>query len=82
MAFFVDLAPGDTLVVGHGTRIVMESKTGQRARLRVDSDQDVERVKAGEIMPTRAAPADTAPLRTPPEQRAVPQPFLKRRTTA
>lgn len=82
MAFFVDLAPGDTLVVGHGTRIVMESKTGQRARLRVDSDQDVERVKAGESLPTRATSADVPAPRAAPEEHAAPQPFLKRRTTA
>lgn len=82
MAFFVDLAPGDTLVVGHGTRIVMESKTGQRARLRVDSDQDVERVKAGESLPTRATSADATPPRPGPEEHVAPQPFLKRRTPA
>jgi len=34
---FFDLRPGQTLTIG-GSRITLEAKTGQRARLRVESD--------------------------------------------
>lgn len=57
MAVYQELAPGDTLLIGSGTRIRLERKSGGRARLRIESDQDVDRVKAGEPLPTPAKPA-------------------------
>jgi hypothetical protein len=52
MAVYIELAAGDTLVVGQ-TRIRLEKKTGQRARLSIDSDDDIERIQAGEAVPPR-----------------------------
>ena len=68
MALIQELAPGDTLVIGN-TRIRLERKSGQRARLRIDSDQDVEHVKAGGEQPpaTHLEPKRTGT-----------QPFLRR----
>lgn len=62
---FYELRPGETLEVG-GSRITLELKSGQRARLRVESD-----------VPTRKLSADaaTAPLpapRPPPAAQAIP----------
>lgn len=74
MAVFQELAPGDTLLIGSGTRIRMEHKSGGRARLRIDSDQDIERVKAGEPLPAPAK--STEPKTTASVEQ--PQPFLKR----
>jgi hypothetical protein len=78
MAVFMELAPGDTLVIGQ-SRIVYERKSGQRARLKVDSHEDVERIKAGEPVPERHAASAPASMPTPRPQE---QPFLKRRTSA
>jgi hypothetical protein len=73
MAVILELAPGDTLVVGTGTRIRMVQKSGQRARLAIDSHEDVERIKAGDEVPplagkTSAPAAPAAPVK----------PFLRR----
>ena len=70
MAVYQELAQGDTLIVG-SSRIRLERKSGQRARLMIDSDQDIEVVKAGEAMPDAA----THPQETPDSS---PAPFLKR----
>jgi hypothetical protein len=79
MAVFLDLAPGDTLVVGKTTRIRLDRKTGSRARLAIDSNEDVERVKAGDPLP-----ANSAPMRrhVPAPAPAAPQPgapYLQRK---
>jgi len=78
MAVILELAAGDTLVVGTGTRIRMVSKSGQRARLSIESHEDVERIKAGDPVPpvtvTQAKPM------APPAQPAAAQPFLRRAT--
>jgi hypothetical protein len=77
MAFFFELAIGDTLAIGDGTRLVLEKKSGQRARFRIESDQDVERFKVGERVP----PMKPAPGREPvvtPAQPAAPRAFLQR----
>ena len=73
MAVYQELAQGDTLIVG-GSRIRLERKSGQRARLMIDSDQDIEVVKAGDPMPAEAK-------ETPPVTET-PTPFLKRPTSA
>lgn len=67
MAVYQELTQGDTLIVG-SSRIRLERKSGQRARLMIDSDEDIEVVKAGDSMPD--APADASP--------PAPAPFLKR----
>lgn len=78
MAVLLELAPGDTLVVGGSTRIRMVQKSGQRARLAIDSHEDVERIKAGDPVPpiSAAAPVKAAPTQTPAQAPVVP--FLQR----
>lgn len=56
MAVFIELDPGDTLAIGPRTRVRLERKSGQRARLRIESDEDIERVKAGDEPPPMVAP--------------------------
>jgi hypothetical protein len=70
MAVYMELSQGDTLVIGN-SRIRLERKSGQRARLMIDSADDIDRIKAGDAVP--AAKATPAPV-TP---RAA-APFLKR----
>lgn len=72
MAVFMELAPGDTLIVGR-SRIRLERKSGGRARLAIDSHEDVERIKAGDAVPP-AAPKAAAPVAAP----AQPMPVLRR----
>jgi hypothetical protein len=79
MSLHLDLAPGDTLLIGDGTRIRLEKKTGQRARLVIDSPDDVSRVKAGVPIP---ATAPLARQRPPIKEGAKDEsrPFLTRHT--
>lgn len=73
MAVYMELAQGDTLVIGN-SRIRLERKSGQRARLMIDSAEDIERVKAGDDVPNMKPPTSTppsAPVSTT-------QPFLRR----
>lgn len=71
MAVYMDLAPGDTLTIGK-SRIRLERKSGQRARLMIDSREDIDRIKAGEPVPAQRADS-------PPSHN---MPFLKRPTPA
>lgn len=73
MAVYIELAQGDTLVIGN-SRIRLERKSGQRARLAIDSAEDVERVKAGDDVPSMKPPTSAAP--TAPKSMS--QPFLRR----
>lgn len=45
MAAFVEMAPGDSLVIGKSI-IRMERKGGQRARLAIDSSENFEHIRA------------------------------------
>jgi hypothetical protein len=72
MAVFQELTPGDTLLIGGTTRIRLEHKSGGRARLRIESDQDIERVKAGDPVPA------TTTAQAPPAPPDKLRPFLKR----
>lgn len=51
MALHVELGPGDTLRVGTGTLIRMERKAGRRARLAIDSKDDIAHYPAGSPIP-------------------------------
>lgn len=73
MAVYMDLAQGDTLVIG-GSRVRIERKSGQRVRLMIDSQEDIERIKAGDDVPAMKQPA-TAPA---PPAPASNKPFLQR----
>lgn len=45
MAKFVDLRPGELVRIG-ATLVTLEQKSGQRARLRIDSAEQVTHLKA------------------------------------
>lgn len=76
MAVFQELAPGDVLMIGPDTRIRMERKSGSRARLRIDSTQDIERVPAGQPTPKLQTVAPQGAAASPPTPKA--GPFLRR----
>lgn len=57
MAVFLDFDQGDTLLIGAGTKVVFERKSGRRTRVRIESTQDVERIEAGDPVPASARPA-------------------------
>lgn len=81
MSVFMDLAPGDTLLIGADTRIRMEHKSGKRARLAVTSDADVKRVPAGDPVPPQAnktVPAGLARLRIPDDKTTNTSTYLRR----
>jgi hypothetical protein len=75
----MELAQGDTLLLGN-SRIRLERKSGQRARLMIDSTLDIDRIKAGERVPEPDADGDAddgKPARAPTPPKP-PMPFLKR----
>jgi hypothetical protein len=63
MAMFQDLRPGDAIRIGDST-ITVQAKSGSRARLRIDSAQDVQVIRAedagGDVSNTPRAPAKTS----------------------
>lgn len=63
MSLIMELAPGDTLIIG-GTNVRLERKTGQRARLVIDSPDGVRRVKAGEPVTASSSLARQKPIST------------------
>ena len=73
MSVYMELSQGDTLVIGN-SRIRLERKSGQRARLMIDSTDDIDRIKAGDAVPdTKASPAAS-----PARAASTVTPFLKR----
>lgn len=58
---FFDLKVGDTLTIGD-SRVTLEAKSGQRARLRVESEEPTSRGEP--LQPPHSAP--TAPFLKPP----------------
>lgn len=62
MASFFDVQPGDILRIGPGTRITVQHKSGNRARLRIESDEPIGFVRHnrkngnGELPHAREAP--------------------------
>ncbi|HET6631511.1 MAG TPA: hypothetical protein VFG73_02230 [Rhodanobacteraceae bacterium] len=75
MALMLELEPGDAVRIGTGTTVRLESKTGARARLRIDSDQNIATLKAG------ATPAERPRLhaqRRAGDLAAAPKPVLRR----
>jgi len=66
MALRLDLSPGDVLRIGTGTTLRVESKSGNRTRVSIESDyrvtRDPKRVEAQATpAPERAAPAIRRP---------------------
>lgn len=72
MAVYLDFDQGDTLVIGDGTRVVFEHKSGRRTRVRIESEHDIRRIQAGDPVPASAGeparPRESANSRgvTPP----------------
>ncbi|MGH8118691.1 MAG: hypothetical protein ACREPY_16950 [Rhodanobacteraceae bacterium] len=60
MAAFVEMAPGDALVIGKSI-IKLERKGGQRARLAIESSENFEHIRADD---KPAHPADGHPPAT------------------
>lgn len=56
MAMFQDLRPGDSVRIGT-TVITVQAKTGGRARLRIDSQDDVQVIRAEDAGSDVATPA-------------------------
>lgn len=64
MAMFQDLRPGDSIRVG-ATTITVQAKSGARSRLRIDSPEDVQVIRAEDAGADVATPAPRAPEVTP-----------------
>lgn len=60
MALFLDVVPGESILIGNNTRITVEDKTGRRTRLRIDAADGVRLTKAGEE--ASRIPADEPPV--------------------
>lgn len=60
MAVVMELSVGDSLVIGKSI-IRLDRKNGSRARLVIDSAENIERIKAGDRQPNDAKPALPAP---------------------
>ena len=58
MALFLEVEPGDEVRIGSTTVVRMERKSGQRARLRIQSEDDVHHVKPGEEPDTETPNGD------------------------
>lgn len=81
MALFLDLDNGDAVRIGEGTVVRLEAKSGKRARLRIESSEDVEHVKGAE--PTtaglqRAAPVVDTPAPAPAASEPEKSRFVRR----
>ncbi len=61
MAKFVDIRPGEVVRIGADTLVTLEHKSGQRARLRIDSKESVSHLKAVDPKET------TVPAPVPPK---------------
>ncbi len=55
MALYLDIGINDALHFKDGTKLVLERKSGQRARLRIEGPAAVELVKGGRDMDTPPA---------------------------
>ena len=64
---FYDLMPGDTVTIGN-SRVTVEAKTGQRARLKIESNEPVQRGR-----PERAV---ARPFQSPEPRRAPAEPVV------
>ncbi|GEM_PF-7123746 len=54
MALKLDLAPGDAVRIGDSV-IKLEEKSGKRARISIDSNEDIQAYKAGAKIPSSKA---------------------------
>ena len=61
MALLLDVEPGDTVRIGVGTRVRVERKSGQRARLHIESEYSVALDRAGSEQSADRPRSDTPP---------------------
>ncbi len=64
MALFLDVEPGDVVRIGADTVVQVERKSGQRTRIRIDSEYKVQFNRAGKAERPTAAP-ETPLIRRP-----------------
>lgn len=48
MSLYLEALPGESIVIGNGTRVVIEEKSGRKVRLRIDSTESVRLSKQDE----------------------------------
>lgn len=79
MALFLDVDHGETIVIG-GSRITLQKKSGTRARLRIDSEEEVhlDRGMQGEGAPAPDAPEPSPQAAPDPAGDNRPRPLLTR----
>lgn len=70
MALHLEVLPGESIVIGTGTRITVEDKSGKKVRVRIDSSDTVRLNKAGEPQhKPDAGPVLRRPLMKLPHER-------------
>lgn len=74
MALFLELEPGDAVRIGPGTTLQLVAKSGKRTRLRIESTEDVQQIRAGEAAPESAPPAMQRRPAAEPAEPAAPAP--------
>lgn len=74
MAMFQDLRPGDSIRIG-STTITVQAKSGARSRLRIDSPEDVQVIRAEDAGPDVANTAPRAPGMVPSAKVPTPPPL-------
>jgi hypothetical protein len=67
MALFLDVSPGDRVIIG-GTIVTVEEKSGRRIRFRIDTHADVKHERAER----RAVGEEPLPRLTRPARRTTP----------
>ncbi len=65
MAVFLDVAPGDRVLIG-GNIVDVQEKSGRRTRLRIDSHADVKHQKAEAESVPSVRPTNPVTLTRPP----------------
>lgn len=75
MALKLDADPGDSIRIGANTLLRIERKTGQRTRLSIESNEDIEQFKAGEKVPALAPPARNEVAAPPPAAKSEQEPL-------
>jgi sRNA-binding carbon storage regulator CsrA len=64
MGVYFDMAPGDTVDIGAGTKVTLIQKTGTRAKVRVDSEYKIQ-IHRADDKPAAPAPAQHPAIKRP-----------------
>jgi hypothetical protein len=62
MAKLIDIRPGEVIRIGADTLVTMEHKSGQRARLRIETNESVSHLKAVDPREAPKTPGIAPPL--------------------